>query len=164
MSVQTASHQDSPAEVTELVVNLDDAPGETIGHTVTAVLDAGALDAWWTPIGMKKNRPGVMLSVLVHPVDQRRLEALLLELTGSFGVRTRTWQRTVLDRRHETVLTPFGEARVKIGSRDGQDLVARGEHEDAAQLAQRSGTPLRLVQAAIDAEATSRFLTAGGKR
>ncbi|QDU70297.1 nickel insertion protein [Mucisphaera calidilacus] len=151
---------ESPSQVAELVVNLDDAPGETVGNAINTLMDAGALDAWWTPIGMKKNRPGTMLSVLVRTDDQTRFEQLLLELTGSFGLRSRTWQRAVLDRRHETVTTPFGTARVKIGSRDGIDLVARGEHDDAARCAAESNTPLRIVQAAIDAQATRQFLLA----
>lgn len=152
---------DSPNQVAELVVNLDDAPGETVGHAIATLMSEGALDAWWTPIGMKKNRPAVMLSTLVRLEDQKRFEKRILELTGSFGLRARTWQRTTLQRRHETVDTPFGQARAKIGSLDGHDIVARGEHDDAAQLANDTHTPLRLVQAAIDAKATQQFLSRG---
>ncbi|WP_428387167.1 nickel insertion protein [Mucisphaera sp.] len=161
MSARTVSQLAEGGTVTgvvELAVNLDDTTGETIGHTVSALMDAGALDAWWTSIGMKKGRSAVMLSLLVVPDQQQAMAELVLRLTGSFGVRARAWDRVVLDRRIERVTTAYGEARVKVGSMGGRDIVARAEFEDAAELAESAGEPLRLVQAAIDAVATRRFL------
>ncbi|MFA7237898.1 MAG: nickel insertion protein [Phycisphaeraceae bacterium] len=135
----------SPTQVIEIVANLDDATGEVIGHAVEALLAAGALDCWTTPIMMKKQRPGVQLSVLIG-VDQRDVMArLMIELTGTFGVRFRGWNRVVLDRRHETVTTPFGPVRVKIGSLDGREVVCKVEFDDAAKAAAKHGVPARTV-------------------
>ncbi|MHB1158047.1 MAG: nickel pincer cofactor biosynthesis protein LarC2 [Phycisphaerales bacterium] len=135
----------SEQQVIEIVANLDDATGEVIGHAVEALLAAGALDCWTTPIMMKKRRPGVQLSVLVPPEVCDAMARRVIELTGSFGVRYRGWDRLVLDRRHETVCTPFGEVRVKIGSLDGREVVRKVEFDDAAKAAAKHGAPLRTV-------------------
>lgn len=135
----------SPTQVIEIVANLDDATGEVIGQAVEALLAAGALDCWTTPITMKKQRPGVQLSVLAA-VDQRDAMArLVIELTGTFGVRFRVWDRLVLDRRHETIGTPFGPVRVKIGSLDGREVARKVEFDDAAKAAAQHGVPVRTV-------------------
>src|SRR5690554_3795241 len=109
-----AERDQPPTEVVELAVNLDDTTPELIGAAMTALLAEGALDAWTTAIGMKKQRPGVMLCVLC-PAERREATARrVLELTGSFGVRWRAWQRMVLDRRFVTLETPAGSVRVKV--------------------------------------------------
>ncbi len=136
------------AQVVEIAVNLDDVSGEVVGAAVDAVLAAGALDAWTTPIAMKKGRPGVCLSLLCRPGDREPLTRRLIELTGSLGVRYRTWDRLELDRRHETVATEHGEVRIKVGSANGRDVTAKVEFADAAALAEASGVPVREVIAA----------------
>jgi len=92
-----------PTQVVEIACNLDDASGEIVGGVIEDLLSAGALDAWATPITMKKQRPGVTLSVLCEQGLREMMTRLMIELTGSFGVRYRDWGRLVLDRRHEPV-------------------------------------------------------------
>jgi len=152
--VNATAAEPSP-QVCELCVNLDDVSAEVIGSATQALLAAGALDVWTTAIGMKKQRPGVMLSVLCEVSKQRDFALRIIELTGSFGVRFRTWGRLTLDRRHETLSTRFGDVRVKVGSLDGRVLVAQPEYEDVRARAEHAGRPLRDVllaaQAAADA-------------
>lgn len=148
--------------VVELAVNLDDVSPQVVGDTQQRLLEAGALDVWTTPIGMKKQRPGVMLCTLCVETRSAEFARLILQLTGSLGVRYRTWQRLVLDRRHETVVTAFGPVRIKIGSLDGETVVARPEYEDVSALARSSGKPLRQVMAAADAAAHAWHAAAEG--
>jgi pyridinium-3,5-bisthiocarboxylic acid mononucleotide nickel chelatase len=143
------SSQDGSADtVMELSVNLDDCTGEIIGTTIQALLAGGALDAWASPITTKKSRPGWMLSALCHPSDTGAVEAILLTETTSFGVRRRLCGRTKLDRRHETVQTPYGPVRVKVGSRDGRTLTAAPEFEDCRAAADAHHVPVKEVLAA----------------
>jgi uncharacterized protein (DUF111 family) len=135
-----------PADhVIELALNLDDATPQVVAHAIDTLLDRGALDAWATPITMKKNRPATLLAALVRPDDRDRLAALALQLTGSMGVRFTPHDRLVLDRHHEPVDTPFGPVRIKVGSLDGHTLTRTPEHDDARDAAHRHGVPLRTV-------------------
>jgi len=134
-----------------LAVNLDDVSPQVVGDAQQRLLDFGALDVWSAPITMKKQRPGVMLSVLCETDQRDRFAQLMLELTGSLGVRMRDWDRITLDRRHESVDTPFGPVRMKIGSRDGRDITARAEFDDARSLADKTGRPVRDIIAAAEA-------------
>ena len=129
------SHDIPPTRVVELVVNLDDASGERVGHACKSLMDAGALDVWTTPITMKQGRPGAMLSALAAEDDRQRLSRLLLESTGSFGLRTRVWDRQVLDRSWETVETRLGTLRLKVGRLDGQIVSVKSEFTEVAALA-----------------------------
>ncbi len=133
----------SPVDVVELSVNLDDQTGQVIGDAIDTLLAEGALDAWTAAIGMKKNRPGVMLSVLAAPKDDQRLALRLIELTGSFGVRMRACRRLVLERRHIAGVCGLGEFRIKVGSLGGRIMVARPEMQDVKALAEKAGVSLR---------------------
>jgi len=151
-----ASPPATPQRVVELVVNLDDATGEVIGDATQTLLAEGALDVWTTPITMKKQRPGVMLSVLA-PADPPEVAQAtakrILELTGSFGVRWREWDRVVLDRQHVTVSTPFGDVPIKVGRLDGKNITAQPEFDAARALAQTAGVTVRQVMDAAHASA-----------
>jgi uncharacterized protein (DUF111 family) len=145
--------QQAPTQVAELVANLDDATGEVIGNAVQTLMDEGALDVWTTAITMKQGRPGVMLSVLC-PIDRQDETARrMIELTGTFGVRRRQWDRTVVERAHVTVLTSFGSVRVKVGSLDGRPLVAKCEYADAVAAAKMHKVTVRQVIDAANAVA-----------
>jgi pyridinium-3,5-bisthiocarboxylic acid mononucleotide nickel chelatase len=133
-------------QIIVLETQLDDATGQTLGHTLGRLLAAGALDAYTVPIGMKKGRPGQLLAVLCRPADVAGLEDLLFRETTTFGVRRHACQRTVLERGFETVSTPFGAIRVKVGRRGGAVLQAGPEYDDCAAAAQQHGVPLRQVQ------------------
>jgi uncharacterized protein (TIGR00299 family) protein len=143
---------DAPADrpgqpVTLLEVNVDDATGETLAHTVAALLDAGAHDAWVTPILMKKGRPGHTVSVLADPVLAGQLADVLTRETGSLGVRGRQLERWPAARTEGEVEVGGFPVRVKISP--GRVKV---EHDDAARAARKAGLPLReAVRRAEDA-------------
>ena len=145
--------ESSPARVVELVVNLDDVSGETIGYARRALLDAGALDVWSVPIDMKKDRPGMMLCVLAPPELRQALTVLVLELTGSFGVRCRDWDRVVLDRHFVEHDSRLGPVKLKVGTLDGRVLTVKPEFESIKKLASNAGVPLAEAQSAAQAAA-----------
>ena len=152
----------TPVRVTEIVTNLDDVTGEVIGEAVERLLDEGALDAWTAAIQMKKQRPGVQLSLLCRPRDAGRLGRRVLELTGAFGLRHRDWDRLTLERTHETVDTAFGPLPVKVG-RYGKDvLVRRPEFDPARRAAAAAGVPVRTVLDAAAAPAAPVATPPGG--
>lgn len=135
----------SVARVVELAVNLDDVTGQLVGDAAQRLLDEGALDVWTVAIGMKKQRPGVMLCVLAKADDRDRFAHRILELTGSFGVRYREWDRLVLEREHVRVTGEYGALRVKVGKLAGRTIVARPEFEDVKSLADKTGVDVRRV-------------------
>lgn len=143
----------SPAEVTEIVVNLDDVTGEVLGDAQRTLMQAGALDVWTSAIQMKKGRPGVMLSLLCENTKRDELARLMIELTGSFGVRFRDWGRVVLDRRHVTVDTRYGRLRVKVGELGGKIVAASPEFEDVKKMAHEAGASVREVMDAAQSAA-----------
>ena len=137
-------------EVFELACNLDDMTAEQIGFAAEELMAAGALDVWTQPIGMKKNRPGTMLSVLSRESDKDKLRELLFRHTTTLGVRERAWERTVLSRRQETAETPWGPVRVKVS--EGSGVVRRkAEYEDLAEIARKNGLSLSEVIERISA-------------
>jgi len=150
----------TPTEVTEIVVNLDDVTGEVLGDAQRTLLAAGALDVWTSAIQMKKGRPGVMLSLLCENDKRDELARLVIELTGSFGVRFRDWGRLVLDRRHVTVDTRYGKVRIKLGELGGKTIVARPEFQDVKTRAQEAGATVRDV---LDAAQSAAQALPGGR-
>lgn len=126
--------------VVELAVTVDDVTGETLSHTIVALLDAGALDAWITPTLMKKGRPGHVVTVLADQSDARAVAERLVAETGSFGVRARSIERWPSARAFDSVAVDGMPIRVKVSS--GRTKV---EHDDAAAVARRTGRPLREV-------------------
>ncbi|MBE3069749.1 MAG: nickel pincer cofactor biosynthesis protein LarC [Planctomycetes bacterium] len=128
-----------------LEANIDDATGETLGAATQALLDAGALDVWLTPVTMKKGRPGVVLACLAADGALEAVEAAVFRETTTFGVRRTRVQRTKLAREHVEVATPFGPVRVKVGRRAGALVTASPEYEDCLRLAREHGMPFRQV-------------------
>lgn len=126
----------SREEVVELAANLDHLSPEHVAFAAEELLAAGALDVWQTPALMKKGRAAVVLSALATPPDADGLAALLVRLTGSLGVRTRTTERVVAPREVREVETSLGTARVKVARIAGRDVV-RAEYEDVARIARR---------------------------
>lgn len=102
-----------PDAVVELSTNIDDCTGEMLGFTLEKLYRAGALEAWFSPVFMKKNRPAYILSVLCKPERQEALENIIFTNTTSIGIRYRTWQRRILSRKMMTVSTLYGEISVK---------------------------------------------------
>jgi uncharacterized protein (TIGR00299 family) protein len=127
-------------------VNVDDATGETLAHTVAALLEAGAHDAWVTPIVMKKGRPAHTVSALADPALAGQVSRVLVSETGSLGVRGQTLQRWPAARESEEVEVEGLPVRVKVSA--GRVKI---EHDDAARAARRTGLPLREVVARAEA-------------
>ena len=136
----------------EDVYHLDDISAEITGHVMDRLFAAGALDAWLTPAHMKKNRAGVVLTVIATPGDAPALEELMLTETTTFGVRRSQVARRKLAREWVTVKTTFGEVRIKVGRLGRRQVQAAPEYEDCRAIADRRGIPLKTVyQAALDA-------------
>ena len=132
----------------ELAANVDDCTGEVLGATIESLLAAGALDAWATPAVMKKSRPAWVLSVLCSPADEAAMENILFAQTTTFGVRRSTCTRSKLLRHHETVQTPYGPVRVKVGSRGDRPITVSPEFDDCLTAAKAHGVAVRDVLAA----------------
>jgi hypothetical protein len=127
-------------EVVLIETNLDNSSGEALGFALERLLEAGALDAWFTPIQMKKNRPGVVLSVLSQSSRSSELAALLLRETSTLGVRlSGSMRRLTAERRIREVETVWGKVRVKEKWLDGRLAGLAPEHEDCAALARARG-------------------------
>ncbi len=131
-----------------LETNLDDASPEWLGYALERLLDAGALDGWFTPIQMKKNRPGTLLSVLCPAGRLPQIRALLFAETTAIGLRERAVRRTVLERQWVEVSLPQGSVRVKLARFAGKVVNAAPEYKDLRRLADESGVPLKQLHAA----------------
>ena len=132
-------------EVLLLECNLDDSTGEELGYVLELLFERGALDAWFTPIYMKKNRPATKLSVLCHADCGVSLRRALLEHTTTLGVRWQTWRRDIARREVDCVETPWGPVRRKLKFL-GQRLVSiKPEYDDCAALARQHSLPIREV-------------------
>lgn len=135
-------------EIVSLACNLDDMTPEAIGFAQERLWEAGALDVYTVPIGMKKSRPGVLLTCLCRREDAEVLCQALLRHTTTLGVRSTTLRRRTLPRRFETVQTPFGPVRMKI-SGQGDLEKRKPEYEDLARIAREQGLSLREAEAAL---------------
>lgn len=141
--------------VTQIETNLDDLSPEITGTLIDKCLAAGALDAFLTPVQMKKYRPAVLLTILAHADRVQGLLDLLFRETTTFGVRLSEKKRVILEREFRTVSTPFGEVRIKLGYWDGRLVQRAPEFESCRALSEQTGQPLRLVyEAAIAAAQT----------
>ena len=134
--------------IAKLECNLDDMTGEEIGFAMERLFSAGARDVFTQPIGMKKNRPGVMLSVICLPEDADSLAAVMMKHTTTLGIRRQDMTRYVLDRSVETVETPFGTVRVKKASGMGVTR-EKPEYDDLARLAQERGLSLDEIRRSL---------------
>src|SRR5216683_3272299 len=131
-----------------LETTLDDLSPQLLAHVAERALTTGALDVMLTPVIMKKGRPGTLLTVLCNPSDSPALQQFILRETSTLGVRIHHEQRSCLDRAHTTVVTPYGEIRIKLGSRNGEVFNAAPEFEDCRAVAAQHNVPLKIVQQA----------------
>ncbi len=146
------ARSDATDLVTVIETALDDLSPQLIAHVTELALARGALDVMLTPVIMKKGRPGTLLTVLCNPSESDALERLILTETSTLGLRIRQDRRSCLRRSFATVSTPYGEIRIKIGSRAGETLNAAPEFEDCRKAAaQHSVAVKRVQQAAIAA-------------
>ena len=134
--------------VVELLCEIDDMNPQLFGPLMDRLHAAGALDVFYAPVQMKKNRPGTLVTVLARPQDREALSAILFAETTTIGVRYQEMMRECLSREIVTVQTPLGAVRVKVASRDGRVVNAAPEFEDCARLAAEKSLPIKDVQAA----------------
>ncbi len=144
----TAAQHESPfpvEEITVLEANVDDMTPQVFGYVMEQALQSGALDAFGTPVQMKKSRPGMLLTVLCHTEDSQRLTKFILSETTTLGVRMRRENRAALTRRHVSVSTKWGEVRMKLANLNGSISNYAPEYEDCRQIAKEKKVPLKTV-------------------
>jgi pyridinium-3,5-bisthiocarboxylic acid mononucleotide nickel chelatase len=131
--------------ISVLEANLDDLNPQVFGYVMDRLLEEGALDVFGIPVQMKKNRPGMLLTVLCKPEEADKLTQLIFTETSTLGVRWREERRQALARRWENVSTPWGEIRIKIASRNGAVTNYAPEYEDCRRIAAEHHVPLKQV-------------------
>ena len=137
--------------VSVIEANVDDMSPQLYGYFIDQALAAGALDVTCTPIQMKKDRPGILLSVLCTPEKGDALAQMLFEQTTTIGVRIYEARRKILERELVSIQTPYGAVNVKVAKRDGKVLNVAPEYEDCRRLASEKGVPLKQVMIAAQA-------------
>jgi hypothetical protein len=145
---QAASvHGEQEMEETIIVLEaqLDDTSGEALGYAMEQLFATGALDVYYTPVYMKKNRPGTLVTVLVRHDQADACEAVLFTETSTFGVRRSVWSRRALGRRWVEVETPYGRIRLKQALREGAVIRSSPEYDDVAAAARKHGVPFHIV-------------------
>lgn len=145
-TLEPESHE---AELCILECNIDDMNPECYDYVLERLFAAGVNDAWLTSVFMKKNRPGMVLSVLCVPVLMEKMTELLLTETTTLGVRRYAVARTALTRENDRVMTHYGQVAVKIAHYRGQPLRSKPEYEDCKRLALERGVPIHAVYAAV---------------
>jgi uncharacterized protein (TIGR00299 family) protein len=142
--------EDAPAapQVVLVEANVDDMNPQLVAPLYDALFAAGAVDVWSAPILMKKGRPAIALSALTPPASLAAVERAFFTHSTTLGLRRRALERVVLARSFETVATPYGKVRIKLGALDGEILGAQPEFDDCRRLATRAQVPVREVLAA----------------
>ena len=128
--------------------NIDDATPQVVGHLMEMAFARGALDCFFTPAQMKKNRPGVLVSMLCRPADREALMELLFRETTTIGARYYEVERRALERELVSVETEYGAIRVKVARAGGGVLGGTPEYEDCRAAAEKHNVPLRAVEGA----------------
>lgn len=145
-------------QVVLLETNLDDISGLVLGYTQERLFAVGALDVWNTPIQMKKNRPGTLLSILVPKNKEREATQVILRETTTLGIRTRLVDRHVADRQMVTIETDLGTVAVKLKLLEGQAVSAAPEPDDVRRIAIETGAPFQEVYQKVSDEARRQLL------
>jgi pyridinium-3,5-bisthiocarboxylic acid mononucleotide nickel chelatase len=138
-------------ELTVVETNIDDVSPQILGHVLEQALARGALDCYFTQAQMKKNRPGVLVSILCRPEDREAMFELLFAETPTLGVRSHGVLRRALERESVTVETEFGRIAVKVARLRGRVVGATPEYEECREAALKASVPLRAVQEAARA-------------
>ena len=133
----------------QIQCTIDDMSGEMLAEAMDILIEQGAGDVYFTPVVMKKNRPGILVSVICAANERARITELLLRHTTTLGVKVFSVDKTVLEQRFAIAATPLGEVRVKQAFMDGKVLRSKPEFEDCKALARLHGIPLAEVYAAI---------------
>ena len=142
--------QGLPVEsVVLLEATLDNMDGEMLGHFMEQALSEGVLDVYYSTLQMKKNRPGVLLTLVCREPDQDRFSRLIFQETRTLGLRRSTRERLTLDREHRSIDTPYGVVRVKVGKMGDRIVNMWPEYEDLKALSLEKGVPLKVLRLAV---------------
>jgi uncharacterized protein (TIGR00299 family) protein len=148
------SPQNEMEDIWKLESNIDDCTGEVLGYTMEKLLAAGARDAWYTPIYMKKNRPAWMLGVLCTQDMIEKMEQIIFAETTTIGIRKYPVERSIMQRHPAKVLTAYGEVTLKICEKNGISY-RYPEYDSVKEVCQMADVPFRAVyQAACEADVT----------
>jgi hypothetical protein len=128
--------------------NMDDISPQILGHVMERAFDLGALDCYFTSVQMKKNRPGVLLSILCRDEQRATLSELLFSETTTLGIRAYEVERRALERRIVTVETQYGPIDVKVAQLNGHVVKEMPEYEQCRRAAREANVPLRVVEEA----------------
>lgn len=148
--------------LTHLDTNIDDTTPQVLGFVMDRAFEIGALDCWFTPIQMKKNRPAFLLSVLCETEKAEALKNMIFTETSTLGIRQAMVERESLEREVRTVTTEFGDVRVKFAMRKGNVLNAMPEYDDVRRIALEKGIAFRIVRDAALQKISEKALVAGG--
>ena len=143
---ETAETRES-MQVLVIECEIDDMNPQIFGALMDRLYVGGALDVFYAPVQMKKNRPGTLVTIVARPVDRDALVDLVFRETTTIGVRYTAMARECLERETIVVGTPLGPVRFKVASRDGQVLNAQPEFDDLVRLAGEHSRPIKEVQA-----------------
>ncbi|MGG3280543.1 nickel insertion protein [Paenibacillus solani] len=139
------NHEHIDHDMVKMEVNFDDIPGEWLGYVMDLLFESGANDVYYTPIYMKKNRPGTLLQLLCSKDSVDQMKDILFRETTTLGVRYYPLTVHRLERTFEKVSTEWGEVTVKTGMHDGQNVQWAPEFEDCKKIAEKHGIPLKRV-------------------
>jgi uncharacterized protein (DUF111 family) len=134
--------------IVKLECEIDDMNPQFFGPLMESLIAAGAYDVFYTPVQMKKNRPGTLVTVLARPDLLARLTDILFRSSTTIGVRYQEMSRACLERTTESVETPFGPIRFKVARRNGEELNAAPEFDDCARAAAEHNVSIKTIQAA----------------
>lgn len=132
--------------------NIDNMSGEILGYVMDKLFQAGAVDVYFTPIQMKKGRPGIIISIIVSELNLPSVESVLFNQTTTFGIRKYKVIRKVLTREFKELDSPLGKIKIKIGTFDGDIKSISPEYEDCKRVAEENGIPLKQVYSIISKE------------
>jgi uncharacterized protein (TIGR00299 family) protein len=132
--------------------NIDDISPQVLGYVMDRTFEIGALDCWFTPIQMKKNRPATLISVLCPSGKRAEISHLLYTETTTLGIRIRNVERECLSREMTTVATRFGKVDVKLAKLDGRIVNAMPEYDQVRQIAMETGVPFRIVHEEVTSQ------------
>lgn len=148
---------ESRSTMVVIEANIDDMNPEFYEHVMEKLFSAGAVDVFFNPIIMKKNRPAVKVSAIIPHEAQNTISRILLTETTTFGVRSYEVNRLLLDREEKTIASKYGKARVKVGKLDGVVIHIAPEYEDCKRIAMKKGLPIKNVYEELTRLANEKF-------
>jgi uncharacterized protein (TIGR00299 family) protein len=134
-----------PERLTEVQATIDDMSPELLGAAIEKIREAGAVEAFFSSVQMKKSRPGILITALCRPEKLGEIQEIILRHTSTFGVRYREVERLALDRKFVSVVTPYGPLSIKLGMLKDEVIQVAPEFEDCRKAAEKAGVPIKAV-------------------